>query len=687
MDRRQFVTWSAGGAFLLGLGAGAVARANEEPVSLSPWIKIAPDGKVTLYTTVSEMGQGAKTGQAQVLADELDVPWDAITVEQGAPTAGPPFNFLFTGGSSSISRHWKDLRMAGATARAQLVSAAAKRWSCGAADCTAGMGVVTRTGAGDTLAYGALAADAAACAPPAEPPLKPIAARRYIGKPMSTLENVDKATGRAIYGIDVRLPGLLRASIRQAPVYGAKLASVDDTPALAIAGVTKVVRLDNAVAVIADNTWTAIQAVRALDPQWTTPALMSNSPDVDAKLLAALDGLDAAVAQDAVRAAMRTDFDKAPKKVEATYQTAYLAHAALEPMNTTVQISTDKVEVWSPTQVPTATRLGVANALGVKPDTVILHNTLLGGGFGRRLNSDFAPQAALIAKEADGAPVQLVWTREEDVTHDHYRRPTATRFRAALRDTGLIDGYEALSAAADSPLRGGGPEPYGFKGFAGAQATYASGIPQGPWRSVDEGLYAWGRESFIDECAHAAGIDPLEYRRKLIGDNARVRRLIDAAADGIGWHKPKAAGVGRGLALVFAFGSLVATGVEIEVSGTQLKARKIVIAGDVGTAVNPQQVRAQFEGGATMGLSAALGEAMTFTGGKANEANFNAYKLIRLRQVPPIEVTLFDSPDADVGGAGEPGLPGVAPALANAVFDATGKRIRALPFAAQGFSV
>ncbi|HTX49115.1 MAG TPA: molybdopterin cofactor-binding domain-containing protein [Caulobacteraceae bacterium] len=684
LDRRQFVTWSAGGALLLGLGARGASAQDQ---ALSPWIRIAPNGDVTLYSTVSEMGQGARTGQAQVLADELDVPWERVTVELGPPSPTGPFSFLATGGSSSIRAHWKQLREAGATARAQLIAAAAKRWNCAEGDCRADLGLVKRVGSGQELPYGALAADAAACTPPATPPLKPAAERRYIGKPLPTLENADKSRGKAVYGIDVRMPGLLRASIRQAPVYGAKLASVDEAPALAVPGVRKVVKLDNAVAVVAASTWSAFKGVRALQPQWTTPSLASSSADIGAKLLAALEAKDAEVAPAADHAPLRAEFKGAPRKVEATYATAYLAHATLEPMNTTVCVGPDKIEVWSPTQMPTATRLAVANTLGRKPDEVILHNTLLGGGFGRRLIPDFAVQAAKIAAQADGAPVQLVWTREEDTAHDYYRRATLQRFRAGLGADGLITGYEAISAGADSALRGGGPAPYGFTRFAGAQATATVGVPQGPWRSVDEGLYAFGRESVIDECAHAAGIDPLEYRRKLIGDNARVRRLVDSVAEQIDWGKPKGAGVGRGLALVEAFGSLVATGVEVRVEGQTLKVTRIAVAGDVGTAVNPQQVKAQFEGGATMGLSAALGEAMSFTGGKADQQNFNAYKLIRMRQTPVVTVELFDSPDADVGGAGEPGVPGVAPALANAVFDATGKRIRTLPFAAQGFTV
>ena len=685
LDRRQFVSWSAGGALMLGLGVVPARAAADQ--ALTPWISIHPDGKVTLYSTVSEMGQGARTGQAQVLADELDVDWEQVTVELGTPAQGAPFNFLITGGSSSISRHWSDLRKAAATARAQLVSAAAKRWACAESECSTHLGTVRRAGTGASLAYGDLAADAAACAAPADPPLKPASEWRYIGKPLPTLENTAKSTGKAIYGIDVRLPGMLRASIAAAPVYGAKLVSVDEAPAMAVPGVTKVIRLDDAVAVVASGSWAAFKGVRALRPVWSTPDLRSSSADVDAALLHALDGPDAKTKDEAGRTALRAAIDKAPRKVEAAYQTAYLAHAALEPMNTTVQVSADKVEVWSPTQVPTLARMAVAKAVGRSIDQVVVHNTLLGGGFGRRLRADYADQAARIAAQTDGAPVQLVWTREEDVSHDFYRRATLTKFRAGLNADGLIDGYEAISVGADGAVNDAEPAPYGFTGFAATQSQVATGIPQGPWRSVDPGLSAFGRESFIDECAHAAGIDPLEYRRKLIGDNPRVRRLIDAAAKGIGWGSPKPAGAGRGLALIQAFGTLVATGLEVEVKGQALKVTRIVIAGDVGTAVNPQQVRAQFEGGATMGLSAALGEAMTFTDGKADQLNFNTYHLLRHRQAPRIEVTLLDSPDAKVGGAGEPGVPGVAPALANAVFDAVGKRVRALPFASQGFTV
>ncbi len=686
MDRRQFVTWSAGGAFLLGLGVRA-AVADETP--LSPWIKIAPDGKVTLYSTVSEMGQGARTGQAQVLADELDVAWDAISVEM-APDA-PPFNVGFgvgTGGSGSIrGRRWSQMRNAAASARAQLVTAAAKRWNCAESECVAELGVVKHAASGRSFAYGALAAEAATCAAPAQPPLKDPSAWRYIGKPLPTLENADKSTGRARYGIDVRLPGMLRASIVAAPVFGAKLTGVDEAPALAVPGVRKVVKLDDAVAVIADGAFAAFKGVRALQPQWSTPAAVTNSADVEKRLEAAFDAPNAYVEHAEARPGLRAAFEAAPRKVEAVYQTAFLAHAAMEPMNTTAQVTADKVELWSPSQTPSRLRKAVAKATGRPIEQVVLHVTLLGGGFGRRLQTDYAVQAAQVAMQAVGAPVQLVWTREEDVGHDFYRKAVRSRYRAALGPDGMIGGYEVVSASAQDATKDADPAPYAKMPFSATEVGVDFGIPCGPWRSVDPGISAFGRESFVDECAHAAKIDPLEYRRRLIGDDPRVRRLIDAAAEGIGWGKPKPAGVGRGLALIKAFESLVATGVEVEAKGKALRVTRIVVAGDVGVAVNPQQVKAQFEGGATMGLSAALGEAMTFTGGKADQANFNTYRVIRMNQAPKVEVTLFASPDAPVGGAGEPGVPGVAPALANAVFDATGKRVRTLPFTAAGFTV
>jgi isoquinoline 1-oxidoreductase beta subunit len=687
IDRRRFITWSAGGALMLSLGPVAASATDE---ALNPWISIAADGKVTLYSTVSEMGQGARTGQAQVLADELDVPWDRVSVEM-APDA-PPFSTggfgLATGGSGSIRLRYAALRQAGATARAQLVSAAAKRWSCPTTDCAAEQGMVRHMASGAQFSYGELAAEAASAPPPANPPLKDAAQRTLIGKPIPTLENVSKTRGQATYGIDVRMPGMLHASIRHPPVYGGKLAAVDPAPAMAVPGVIKVVKLDQGVAVIANSTWTAFQALKALDPQWTAPDKTMSQAEIMAALDATLGRADGVKpSKDAAAQVAATLADPKATKVSAVYQTAYLAHAAMEPMNTTVQISADKVEVWSPTQVPSRVRHAVAQALNRPVEQVVLHNTLLGGGFGRRLQADYAVEAALVAREADGAPVQLTWRREEDTAHDFYRKAVRTRYTATLGDGGLIAACQGEIASTDDLTGGMDLKPYGDRGFALIQAKLVTGVPQGPWRSVDDGLTAFGRESFIDECAHAAKIDPVEYRRRLVGDNPRVLRLVNAAADSIDWAKPRPANTGRGFALIEAFGTLVATGVEVEVKAKKIAVKRIVIAADLGTVVNPQQVRAQLEGGATMGVSAALGEAMTFTGGKADQQSFDTYKVLRMRQAPKVEVMLFDTPDATLGGAGEPGVPGIAPAIAGAVFEVTATRLRTLPFAAQGYSI
>jgi isoquinoline 1-oxidoreductase subunit beta len=693
MDRRSFVTWSVGGALLLALGPDGWATAADAPV-LSPWIRIAPDGAVTLISTVSEMGQGSRTGQIQLLADELDVPWEAISVEM-APDRAPYRHEggLFSGGSQSVRTRFDLLRRAGATARAQLVEAAARRWGVPAGDCDAALGVVTHRPSGRKARYGALAADAATIAPPADPPLKDPAARRYIGKSLKTLALSDKTDGKARYGIDVRPRGLARASIRQCPVYGGQLASVDEAPALAVAGVRRVVKLPAAVAVVADDTWTAFKGSQALNPQWTTPAPRLSSTDLTARLAAAFDAEGAELAgtagvdAGAARARLRAGFAAATKPVEATYEVAYLSHSPIEPMNATARVNSDRIEIWAPCQDITGLREAVAKALGRPVDQIEVTVTLLGGGFGRRLESDYAVQAALIA-QAHGGPVQLVWRREEDLAHDFYRPASLNRYRAAFEPGGLIGGYEVVGATTDDTAFGGaGPSPYAFKDFANTQTRVKTGVPVGAWRSVDASITIFGRESFIDECAKAAGRDPLDYRRALLGDNARARRVLDAAAAAIGWSGARPAGVGVGLALFEGWDTLVCHAVEAEVAGGRLRVRKIVVAGDCGTAVNPDQVKAQFEGGSLMALSAALGETVTFTDGAADQTNFDAYRLLRMRQAPPVEVLLFESPDALVGGVGEPPVPGLAPALANAVFAATGRRVRKLPFAAAGFSV
>jgi isoquinoline 1-oxidoreductase subunit beta len=689
IDRREFLTWAVGGAFLL-----TTARAADDslPETLAAWIRIYPNGRVALYSTVSDMGQGSLTGQIQVLADELDVAWEAVSVEM-APDA-EPFRHdgeLLTGGSQSLRTRYELLRRAGATARWQLVEAAATKWSVPPSSCKAELGQIRHLQTGRSVSYGEVAAAAAAVLPPVAPPLKSPSAWRYIGHDVPPRDSETRVNGRASYGIDVNLPGMLHASVRQCPAFGGMLASVDESPALAVPGVQKVVRLPAAVAVIANETWSAFRGVKALAPQWTVPLSVTNTKTLPQRLREAFDAARAEVVPQqggrAARMALREHFAQGSPKVEATYSLPYLSHSPLEPMNATARVSTSKVEIWAPTQAQTAVRNDVAKALGRPVEDVVLHTTLLGGGFGRRLKSDYAVLAALVAREVT-APVQLLWTREEDLTHDYYRPAAMLTYRTVIEPDKTIRGFEMIGAATNDTVFGGtGPPPYALPDFAATQTMVEAGIRVGAWRSVDASISIFAKESFIDECAYTAGVDPLTFRRRLLGDNVRARRLLDAVAEGIGWENPRHANTGIGLAMFAGWDTFVAHAIEVEVNRPSLKVRRIVTAADPGIVVNPAQARAQFEGGGLMALGAALAEEVTFTDSKADQDNFNGYHLLRLQQAPQVEVLLFETPQAKVGGIGEPPVPGIAAALANAIFAATGERIRKLPLSAAGFEV
>jgi isoquinoline 1-oxidoreductase beta subunit len=683
VNRRRFLTWTAGGAFLMALPDQAAA-ADGASGPLSPWIAIHPDGRVVLTVTAFEMGQGSRTGQVQLLADELDAAWDSISTVQATETA--PYTLedaLYSGGSDTIKPRFDTLRRAGATARSQLVAAAARRWGVSPTDCVTEPGLVRHPLTDRRLAYGVLAAEAATLPAPADPPLKAAADRRYIGKPMSTLDLADKVTGQATYGIDLRLPGMLYASLRRAPSFGGTLASVDEAPALATPGVVKVVRLKDGVAVVARSTWAAFKGVRALDPVWTEPAVRHDSADISAALAAGQAAPDALVRPRdtgvAMRAELRAAFAAAPRKVEATWEIPYLAHCPMEPLNATAHWRNGRPTVWAPCQSPTFARNDVTAITGLKKDEYDFVPMLIGGGFGRRLKGDYMGYAIAVARDFD-VPVQLVWTREEDFTHDFYRPVLRATFRAPLEPDGTIRGYEVLAATADDYTGGSAPAPYAMPRYAATLARVPAGVPVGAWRAVDPGMILFAKESFLDECAHAAGTDPLAWREAHLAGNTRALRVLRAATTALGWSTLLRPGHGRGVALLHEWDTLVAHAIEVSVTGRTLRVEQIAVAADVGTAVNPDQVRAQFEGGTLMGLSAALGEQITVTGGRADQTNFDSYRVIRMNQAPPIQVILFDSPGEAVGGVGEPPVPGVAPALANAVFAATGRRVRTLPF-------
>jgi isoquinoline 1-oxidoreductase subunit beta len=679
MHRREFLTWSIAGSCVLALSPQASATAKP----LSPWITLHADGSVTLVTTALEMGQGSRTGQAQILADELDVPWEAIRVVL-APEHDPYLmeGALYSGGSETLRTRYDLLRRAGACVRQQLISAAALSWRVSPLSCEAALGIVSHADSGRSLAYGALAERAAAIAPPANPVLKRPEQRRYIGKSVSTLDMEDKVTGRARYGIDFRLPGMKFATIRQCPFFGGMLSGIDEKPALAMPGICQVIRLSDAVAVVADTTYEAMRGAAALDPKWTVAKRVPDSAEISRRLAAGIESTDAVVSPrkggKEARERLRVAYAAASRRHEASYEIAYLSHSPLEPMNATARATAKGVEIWAPCQSPTWARDDVMRMTGLKKQAITLHPLLMGGGFGRRLKGDYAGRAAQVALACRYA-VQVLWTREEDLTHDFYRPTMHAVVRAALPEDGLLTGYEFLAATADDLTGGSAPTPYSLPGYAATLAKVTIGVPIGSWRSVDPGMSLFAKESFIDECAHLANQDPLAYRDKLLGDNQRARRVLRSAAAAAGWPGAGRAGTGMGLALLQEWNSIVAHVIAVEVTDTRVRVTRIVTAMDCGTAVNPQQVRAQLEGGSLFGLSAALGEKITLAGGRVEQRNFDEYRLLRIGEVPQVDAILLDTPDATVGGVGEPPVPGVAPALANAIFAATGRRLRRLP--------
>jgi isoquinoline 1-oxidoreductase beta subunit len=696
IGRRQFMTWSAGGAYVLAMTAPtdvdsapqvAAAPAGQTK-SASPWFKINADGRMTVLSNAVEMGQGSHTGHATIIADELDMPWDRVDVQMVDLQVYN--NQVSTGGSRSIVATFDTARKAGAAARSQFIAAAAKKWGVDPAACSVADGTVVGP-AGQKLAYVDLVSDAAATAIPANATPKVVASRKLIGKPLRTQKVKSKTDGTMQYGMDVRLPGMLRASSRMSPIYGGKLVSVDEAPAMAIPGVKQVVKLDDAVAVIATDTFTAIKGVRALKPQWSTPAAIAfNTTDIPAKLDVALKAKFAEPPSPAA-GALRAVYDNAAKKVEVSYDLAHVCHVTMEPQNCTVQITGDKVEIWGPTQVPSQVIRAAPGWAGKPGAQIVLNTTMLGGGFGRRLDTNYVQQAVQIAAAAKiDAPIQMVWSREEDFGHDVYRRAVRQTYRAGLNADGSVDSFECLTVATDSPVTSGMNEkPYlAMKPAAITQAGMVkAGIPQGYWRSVDPGISTFGRESFIDECAVAAGQDPVAYRLNLLGTNERAKRLLNTVAEKIDWKKKRPAGTGVGVAITEGFGSMFAHAIEVQVKGKQLKVTRMVVAADLGTVVAPNQVKAQFQGGGLMALGTALGEVQTFADGKAVNQNLDQYTLLRHSRAPQVEIHLFDSPEASIGGSGEPPMPTVAPALTNAIYAATKKRIRALPIKNQGFDV
>jgi isoquinoline 1-oxidoreductase beta subunit len=643
------------------------------------WIEIQPDGTVSIWTGRSEMGQGVRTAMPMIVAEELEADWASVRVIQA--DADPAYGDQVTVGSRSVRSGWEPLRKAGATAREMLVSAAALTWGVAREECRAERGRVIHDSSGRHLSYGELTARAATLPPPDDPPLKPRAAFRIVGTRVPRVDTRDKVTGRATFGIDVRVPGMVFAAVARCPVFGGRVRRFDPAPALAVPGVLSVAEISRGVAVVAQNTWAAFQGKRAVRIEWEEGSTAQWSS-------AGIWRVFAAAAQrsgEVVRQVGDTDgaLARGARTVQAVYQAPYLAHACMEPMNCTAHVRGARCEIWAPTQSPQGAQREAARVTGLPIRAITVHVTYLGGGFGRRGGPvDYVTEAVELAQKLD-TPVQVVWTREDDIQNGLYRPATYNVLRAALDANGVPVAWShrlvGPAGASFMITRGADELIYPIPNFRLERVVEDPGIPIAPWRGVGPSQNGFVVEGFVDELAHAAGKDPYAFRRDLVSGHARLRRVLDLAADRAGWGSPAPAGRHRGIAL-WQFGeTYVAEVAEVSVTAEgEPTVHRVVAAVDCGIIVNPDTVEAQIESSIVYGLTATLHGAITIERGRVVESNFHNYPMLRLPAMPQVEVHLVES-DAAPGGIGEAGLPPIAAAVCNAVFAGTGKRIRRLP--------
>jgi isoquinoline 1-oxidoreductase beta subunit len=704
LSRRRFlqVGAAAGGGLMLGLSlpfangdAGAVDADGFAP---NAFIRIGGDGQIVLTMPYVEMGQGTYTAIPMLIAEELEVDLPQVRLEHAPPNEqlyGNPLlgGIQATGNSNAIRAAWQPLRHAGATARTMLVAAAAQRWNVDPASCRAQSGEVHHAPTGRRITYGELAADAARMPVPESVMLKRPEAFKLIGTPAKRLDTPAKVNGTAIYGIDVRPPGVTIATLAQSPVFGGRVKRVDDAAAKAVKGVRQIVQLDDAVAVVADHMGAAKKGLAALVIEWDDGphAKLTTSEIVGALETATLH--PGAVAQNigTIDQAMAS----AVTKVEATYQVPFLAHATMEPMNCTVHVRQDGCEVWVGTQTIARVQAAAAKAAGLPLDKVVVHNHLIGGGFGRRLEVDGVTRAVEIAKHVDG-PVKVVWTREEDIQHDMYRPCFFDRISAGLDKTGKPVAWNHRFAGSSvlarwaPPAFNNGLDPDTTEGaidlvydLPNLHVEYVRveppGIPTAFWRSVGPSHNVFVTESFMDELAATAKQDPVAYRWALLDKAPRAKAVLELAAEKASWGQPLPERAGRGVSAQFVFATYMAQVAEVEVSKDgAVRVRRVVCAVDCGTVVNPDIVRAQIQSAIIFGLTAALHGAITLKDGRVEQSNFDTYQMLRMNEAPAIEVYIVQS-SAPPGGMGEAGTSAIVPAVTNAIFAATGKRLRKLP--------
>jgi len=693
----------------------AAEQEKKTPNPFDAWVRITPDNRVTLILGKSEMGQGIMTALPMILAEELCVDWKNVKVEQ-APT-NPKIYELGTGGSGSVAGSWLPLRRAGAAAREMLIAAAAEKWEVGADTCKAVDGQVVHGNPKRYLSYGELVEAAAKLPIPNfnTVPLKNSDDFTLVGHDTRRYEARVKASGSAIFGIDSRVPGMMFAVVARCPVFGGKLVSFDAAKAKAVPGVRDVIAFETSgrgasttggVAVLAVNSWAAMQGRNALEVKWDFgPATRESSAGLHEQFLANAAKPGKIVRNDGDADAVLAS---SAKKIEAAYEFPFAAHACMEPMNCTVHIRPDGAEAWVPTQAPQWAQAVIAEAAKLPPEKVIVHTTLMGGGFGRRYQADFVMEAAQVAKAA-GKPVMVLWTREDDMQHDFYRPASYHKMQGALDANGNLAAWKHFQTStsiaakwrqngAEKPEQGefgtGSTIPYLTPNIRIEYSLAESSVPRAWWRSVEHSTSGFVVESFIDELAAAAGQDPLAFRLKLIGadrkiplfdaekepplDTARLKGVLRLAAEKAGWGKPLPKGQGRGIAAFYSFDSYTAAVAEVSMKNGAAKLDRLVYAVDCGRPINPEGIRAQVESAAIYGLSAASYDAITISGGRVEQANFNDYQMPRMNDAPKTEVHVVMSKEEPTG-IGEPGLPVMAPAMCNAIFAATGKRLRRLP--------
>lgn len=700
LSRRRVLIGAAGAAVAVG-GAGlwlgvrrlrgerfrrAVARGDGYAPSV--YLAVLPDGAVNIWLIRSEMGQGVRTALPMLIAEELDADWASVRVEQAVAGDGFDYGSMLTVASASISSQWIELRRAGAVAREMLTAAAAAQWGVPASACVTRSGRVLHPASGRAAGYGELAEAASRRRVPIRPRLKDPSEFRLIGHGVARVGAADLVQGTARYGIDVRVPGMLRAVIARSPVVGGRPAGLREAAALAVPGVRAVFEVSSGIAVLADDTHSAFRGRRALDITWQSPPEHRiDDADVSRRLRDVLDGPVAAVARsdgdaDAVLGA-------GSDLLDATYELPYLAHACMEPMNCTAEIADGRCRLWAPTQDPDGARRVAAEVAGLPLHAVTVETTLMGGGFGRRTGLDVIQEAVEVARQAR-APVQLVWSREDDLAHGEYREASMHRLQAALGDDGVPRAWRHRVVTATPSLPP--PGEVSFSGVMGAEDMPYDvphvhvewqgcrlPLPTRIWRSVGHSYNGFAVECFIDELAHAAGEDPLAYRRRLLSRHPRLARCLDRVAAMAGWDADGGAGRALGVSAVRCMGSYVAQVVEVgQAASGRLNARRVWCAVDCGIVVNPSAARAQIEGGILFGLSAALYGGMRLEGGRIVDDNFHRHRLLRGFEAPQIAVAFLPSAEAP-SGVGEVSVPGIAPALANALFRAIGERVRRLP--------